>query len=443
MDEVPVDETDVLLTTACFGDPISWRDALVFKLRKRYDLTRTPTMYTLVHISNQEFQETMEHIEKALEKDPLNEEDFVFPGLAPQAPKVLIEQSQRAGPILALERVVQAQAMCIRVLLFVGDDRPRGVYHFDLVGAYPYSEYDPESPNFFYKDIVYRISTAMSTEEITNHQEQGEPIPAEEWSALKSPRWMIEAAQELGKREFFTNTVFIADLVQVPAVAEGVANQYSEGCFVTWEPDLDALVATITGSARPVDKDNISEDELAVIIGVRSDRKGALVRRVEGKQNDPPSSEAVEMMDMDSALPRIQLEEAWGIENRVPVVRSKLHGHRGVASFDPEHVEQVDLEPRYYHYPVSCATEAQADGIKQAFARSQSLQNPADPRQIVFALLPGHGLVIAEKWVPGKVPFQAIWEAMDEGKLILDDQVPQGPIHFESDVSGRMVLREI
>ena len=145
---------------------------------------------------------------------------------------------------------------------------------------------------------------------------------------------------------------------------------------------------------------------------------------------------------MDSALPRVQLEEPWDIDQPVPIVRSKLHGHRGVASFDPAQVEHVHLEPRYYHYPVSCATEAQADGIKQAFSHSESLQDANDPRQIVFVLLPGHGVVIVEKWVPGKMPFQAIWEAMDEGTLVLDDRVPQGLIHFEPDERGRMVLRE-
>jgi hypothetical protein len=442
VDEVPVDETDVLLTTACFGEPISWRDALIFKLRKDYNLSSVPTMITLVHITPEKFRETMEHLEGALKNDPIQEGDFVYPGLAPQAPKVLIEQSQRAGPILALERIVQAQAMCIRVLLLVGDEQPEVVYHFDLVGAYPRSEYQPDTPQLFYEDIVYRINTAMSTEEITHHQEHGEPVSAGRWGSLRTPGWMIEAAQELGKRDFFTDTVFIADLVQVPAVAEGVANQYSEGCFVTWEPALEALITTITGSARPVDKDNITEDELAIIVGVRPDRKGALVRRVEGKRNDPPSSEAVEMMDMDSALPRIQLEKLWDIDRPVPVVRSKLHGHRGVEAYDPERVEHVHLQPSYYHYPVSCATGAQAEGIKEAFSRADSLQNQDDPRQLVFVLLPGHGVVIAEKWVPGKVPFQAIWEAMDDGTLVLDDRVPQGPIRFEPDESGRSVLRE-
>ena len=193
-----------------------------------------------------------------------------------------------------------------------------------------------------------------------------------------------------------------------------------------------------------MDKDNISEDELAVIVGLRPDGKGALIRHVENKRNDPPSSEAVEMMKLDGPLPKIPfklepLEEESVFQ--VPVARSKLHGHRGVAAYHPEHVEFVPLDPPYYHYPVSCATEAQANGIYQAFGRAESLRNPADPRQVVFTILPGHGLVMVEKWQAGKAPFQLIWEYMDAGYLQIEAPVPQGWFTFEGEADGRYHLR--
>ena len=85
---------------------------------------------------------------------------------------------------------------------------------------------------------------------------------------------MRQASLELDRRNFFTETVRVHDLVHVPALSGAIANQYSEGCFATWEPALDALISTITGSARPVDKGNITDDELAVVEGVRTDRTG-------------------------------------------------------------------------------------------------------------------------------------------------------------------------
>jgi hypothetical protein len=204
---------------------------------------------------------------------------------------------------------------------------------------------------------------------------------------------------------------------------------------------LNALIATITGSARPVDKDNLTDDELAVIVGVRLDGQGALVRHVQGKRNDPPSSEAVEMILMDRDLPRIRIKGEDGTNAEVPVARSKLHGHRGLRAFDPQQIEFVHLDEPFYSYPVSCSTEAQAQAIYSAFSRAASLQNPDDPRQVAFTILPGHGIVIVEKWVANKAPFQIIWEMMDSGALQMENAIPQGHFTFISEPDGRLHLQ--
>jgi hypothetical protein len=124
-----------------------------------------------------------------------------------------------------------------------------------------------------------------------------------------------------------------------------------------------------------------------------------------------------------------------------PVARSKLHSHRGISAYRPEHVEFVTLAAPYYHYPVSCATDAQAQGIKDAFARSEALQNPEDARSVVFTVLPCHGVVIVEKWLPGKAPFQAIWEGMEAGYLEIENQIPQGPLQYVPGARDRRVLQ--
>lgn len=436
--DAPTDETDVLLTTARFGEPMGWREALLFSARRRYHLHKAPTVYTLIQVTPADLKDTLDRIQAALDKDPPDLDDFKFPGLAPDAYRVLIEQGLRGGPIMALVRLLQAQSKSIRIVLVVGDEQPEYAYLFDLVGAHPQSPSDDR--HAFFEDIVLRIVTAASTGEVTEHQVVGPPITRADWDASGAVEAMRFAALELDKRNFFTEMVRIMDLVQVPAVADSVASQYSEGCFATWEPGLEGLVATVTGSARPVDKGNITEDDVAVIVGIQPDGSGAQVRQVEGKRNDPPSSEAVEMLDMDRVLPKVALGEGWPVPTQVPVVRSKLHGHRGVGGYDPTYVEYVPLDPPYYHYLVSCATEAQAQGIKEAFSRSEALGNPEDPRKLVFTVLPGHGCVIAEKWVAGKKPFQLIWEAMDAGQLKVVNKIPQGPMTYELSGDGRMEL---
>jgi hypothetical protein len=223
--ETPTDETDVILTSAPYGEPVSWREGLLFTARRRFGLHHSPTLFTLVQVAPGEFRRRLSHFGKILAKEPPDPEDYAFPGLAPQAWRVLVEPGSRGGPILALQRLVQAQAKSIRIILVVGDAAPVEAYHFDLVGAYPRSDAgDTES---FYYDIGLRIVTTVSTEEVTQHQVVGDPVPRAVWQHLSTPKAMRTAGQQLGKRRLFTQMIRISDLVQVPAVSDSVANQYS------------------------------------------------------------------------------------------------------------------------------------------------------------------------------------------------------------------------
>ncbi len=435
---IPDDSTDILLTTAPFGVPVGWRDALLFTARRRFGLKHTPTVVTLMHTEPDRLQSTLDHLADVVSKSPPDPQELEFPGMASTAWRTLLEQGRRGGPIMALMRVLQAQSKSIRIILVVGKDHPDYAYHFDLVGSYPRS--DGGDAQALYDNIVLRIATVASTHEVTNHQVMDGLIARAQWDGLSTPEAMRRAGQELGRRNFFTEMVMIERLVHVPAVSDAVASQYSEGCFSTWEPALPGLIATVTGSSRPVDKTSIGPDDLAVIVGVRLDGSGALLRHVEGHRNDPPSSESVEMIDMDAVLPHVMLGAGWEAPGEVPAARSKLHGHRGIAAYDPAVVEFAPLDAAYYHYPVSCATHAQAHGIKSAFSRAQALRDPGDPRQLVFTVLPGHGAVIVEKWVPGYAPFQAVWEAMDSGALEISSRVPQAWVAYRLGADGRCTL---
>jgi hypothetical protein len=439
--DTPDSKTELLLTSAQFGMPIDWRKALLFTQRRRYKIEHKPPILTLLRATPNELGALLTQLQTALAKQPPNPDDFRFPGMAASAYKVLIEQGQRGGPILALERILQSQAKCIRILLIVGDDQAEYAHLFNLVGAHPRISFDPSDQ--FYTEIVNRLATDACSYEVTNHRVVEEMVSSEKFHASNIPAAMRRASSEFGKRNFFTNMVRIADLVNVPALDAAIADQYSEGCFATWDPQLNALIATVTGSARPVDKGNLTDDDLSVIVGVQPDSSGAVVRHVEGNRNDLPSSEAVEMMDMDQSLPRITLDSSWPLQVEVPIVRSKLHGHRGIAAYDPEIVEHVYLDTPYYHFPVSCSTDSQARAIKAAFSRSEALLNPSDTRQVAFTVLPGHGIVIVEKWISGKAPFEALWEFFDAGVIEVVKDIPQGPLAYVPNADGRMILQTI
>ncbi len=121
--DAPGATTNVLLTTARYGEPVPWRRALMLGHRRTFGLRHTPTVMTLVVITPAELAEILSQLERSLAKDPPDPAEFSFPGLTERAHRVLIEQGRRGGPMLSLVRLVQSQAICIRVILLVADDR--------------------------------------------------------------------------------------------------------------------------------------------------------------------------------------------------------------------------------------------------------------------------------------------------------------------------------
>jgi hypothetical protein len=423
--EIPTADTDVILTTARLGEPLGWREAFMFTARRRFGLHHVPTVFTIVHATHQQFNGLLSETESILKNGV--ESTPRFPGVPETASRTLYQQGKRGGAIMYLLRIVQIQTKSIRVLLVVGDEKPDTAFLFDLVGAHPQIRND--DPQTFYKDITTRIMTAASTEEITHHQAVEPEIKREVWEALPTLQHMTQASQELGKRDFFTEMIHVSEVAEIPGFSDAISQQYSEGCFATWDTQINGLLTTITGSARPVRKENITDKDLAVIVGIKPKYDGALIRKVEGHPNHPPSSEAVEMIGMDLKLPKITLANGM----QAPVIRSKLHGHRGVRSFNRDRVEYVSVPASYLYYPVSCSTDAQYRAVQEAFSSSVALQNPDDPRQIIFTVLPGHGVVIVEKWVEGKQPFQVIWEGMDHKAIEISNAIPQGPFEYQID----------
>ena len=214
-------------------------------------------------------------------------------------------------------------------------------------------------------------------------------------------------------------------------LSEAIAAQYSEGCYAVFEPDVPGLITTATGSSRLVDKRSISRDDQAIVVGVKPDRQGAKVIQVEDRPTVIPSVEAVEMMGICEALPYHTRRNSRNEEVPTPAVRCILHGHLGLGAYDPTCAETVRLDEPFYDYLVSCGTGALASGTARAFQRSEALRDLADPRGLVILEQPGHGVVIVEKWMEGKGPFETIQEYLEKGLIKMTMDVPQGHIAWE------------
>src|SRR5687767_1745529 len=191
----PSPKTDVILTTARLGEPLGWREALMFTARRRFGLKHVPTVFTVVHATLRQFSEWMAKVEEVLKEGA--EATPPFEGVPASASRTLLAQGKRGGAIMYLLRIIQIQTKSIRVLLVVGEEQPQSAFLFDLVGAHPQIHFN--DPQAFYKDIATRILTAASTSEITNHETVEPPITREEWENLATIDAMTRASHELGK----------------------------------------------------------------------------------------------------------------------------------------------------------------------------------------------------------------------------------------------------
>jgi hypothetical protein len=442
----PDNSTELIITTARFGEIVDRDEAMLFHAKRRFRLSRRPQVLTLVDVLEHEYQTWLVHFAELANEPESAALTHEYPGLGPRAVEVIAHQARRGGPELAFSRLAQAQVLSIRVLaLRTQDGRPYRAMHFDMAGARPVT--DATDLEAFAADAGARVLAAVCAVEVDQHTYLEQPVPAEVWDNLQGPDAMVRAGTLFTQYGFFTTPFYVERVLGYRGISDVISAQYSEGCYATFDLDIPGLLATATGSSRLVDKRAISRGDQAVVVGLRPGKDGAMVRPVEGMERVVPSVEAVEMMSICQAVPAHTRTNARGEAVRTPNIRALLHGHVGVAAYDPALVEAVGLDPLFYTQLVSCGTDALATGTSAAFARSEALADLDDPRQIVFLEQPGHGLMVVEKWPAADndlAPFELIHRSLAEGHLQVSLDVPQGPITWERvvDDSGREWMRK-
>jgi hypothetical protein len=326
------------------------------------------------------------------------------------------------------------------------DGKPYRAIHFDLAGAHPVT--DATDLEAFAAEAGPRVLAAVCATEVNHHVFAEPPVPADVWRTISGPEAMVRAGSMFTEYGFFTTPIYIEKVLGYRGISEAISAQYSEGCYGVYEADIPGLLTTATGSSRLVDKRAITRADQAVVIGVKPEQDGAIVRPVTGMEAVVPSVEAVEMMSICERVPGHQRINARGERVKVPNVRAILHGHLGVASFDPERIEAVRLDPLYYTQLVSCGTGALAVATAAAFGRSEALRNINDPRAVVFLEQPGHGVMVVEKW-PAKgvetAPFDTIHEFLRAGYLTMTYDIAQGHVEWEPQPGpgGRTIMRRV
>jgi hypothetical protein len=443
----PNNGTELILTTRRYGNVVTRDEALFFNAKRQYHLSTRPQLLTMLDVPETDYQAMMEHFTKIAQMPEAEASLTRYAGLGPQAADLISHQARRGGPELAFARLVQGQVLSIRVMaLRTKDGQPYRAMHFDMAGAHPVT--DATDLELFAEDAGARVLAAVCAVEVNHHSFVDEPVSAELWESLSSPDVMVRAGSMFTQFGFFTTPLYIEKLLGYRGISDAISAQFSEGCYAVFEPDIPGLLTTASGSSRLVDKRSISRLDQAVVVGMRSDHEGAVVRPVAGMEPVVPSVEAVEMMGLCERVPHHEHLNSHGNPVNVPNVRAILHGHLGVAAFDPTKVEAVRLGPLYYTQLVSCGTGALAEGTAVAFAASESLKDLNDPRRVIFLEQPGHGVMVVEKWPPkddGTQPFETIHDYLSSGVLQMTLEVAQGPVHWEmaAGTDGRPVMRRV
>jgi hypothetical protein len=445
--DLPENSTDLIITTRRFGDNVSRDEALLFNAKRQYRLSSRPQVLTLVDVPEDEYQSLVQHFTAIaqLPEDEANREQY--PGLGPQAADIIAHQARRGGPELAFARLVQGQVLSIRVMaLRTQAGRPYRAMHFDMAGARPVT--DATDLEIFAEDAGARVLAAVCAVEVNHHSFVDDPVSAELWDSLSSPDVMVRAGSMFTQFGFFTTPLYVEKLLGYRGVSDAISAQFSEGCYAIYEPDIPGLLTTASGSSRLVDKRSISRLDQAVVVGTRPDHDGAMVRPVTGMDRVVPSVEAVEMMGLCERVSKHRHLNSHGLPVTVPNVRAILHGHLGVAAYDPQRVETVMLDPLFYSQLVSCGTGALAEGTATAFARSESLKDLHDPRRVIFLEQPGHGVMVVEKWPAsddGTGAFDTIHDYLSSGVLQMTLDIAQGLVRWEMapGPDGHSLMRRI
>ncbi len=79
----PGGQVDLVLTSANFGEPVSWRQAPMFSARRRFGLDHTPTVVTLLKTDQSTVDQTLARLEAGLRSEEPSPEMFAADGTRP------------------------------------------------------------------------------------------------------------------------------------------------------------------------------------------------------------------------------------------------------------------------------------------------------------------------------------------------------------------------
>ncbi|MGW5604398.1 hypothetical protein ACWEWL_35640 [Streptomyces rochei] len=337
---------------------------------------------------------------------------------------------RRHAEVVEIGRTVMGRTAAPRVVLVNGDGREATL--FTLEGGHP-TETDRIADR-----IRDRLVTAACARDVGDQYDVvPDAVPATNWRSCSAPGHLAAAGRRMGRLGLLPEPVRIDRYV-----SENLASLYrgylgwkrlSEGMLFLYDPDLDAVVVTASGS-WDVDKRDLREDEVTVLDP--HPRNGRLrVLAPEGLDPKGPSVEAWEVCALLSAVPTVRLGRSatgqWVAdpdgERSAPIIRGGVHAHVGVRRADETVIESVSPNRELYPYGFGCGTDLMADVAADTVARSRAVNDSDDPRLYVRWPMLYHGEMAVELWKPGLPgqPLQGLLDTYAQSVQYTPDHVDQ------------------
>ncbi|MFE0063266.1 hypothetical protein, partial [Streptomyces sp. NPDC059003] len=281
------------------------------------------------------------------------------------------------------------------------------------------------------------VSAACAHEVGDRYDVLPDALPASAWAATCAPEHLAAAGHRMGRLGLLPEPERVDRYVshELAALYQEFLGwrRMSEGMLFVYDPDLEAVVVTASGS-WDVDKRALRRGEVTVLAPKPVD--GHLqVLAPEGHDVKGPSVEAWEVCAFLAAAPTVRVSRtasgSWALdpdgEREVPAIRGGVHAHVGVRHADPAVIESVPPHRELYPYGFGCGTDLMAEVAADTVTRSHAVNDPLDPRCYVRWPMLYHGEMAVELWKPGlsEQPLQGLLDAYAQSVDYTPDHVDQ------------------
>ncbi|AQS72434.1 hypothetical protein [Streptomyces pactum] len=284
-----------------------------------------------------------------------------------------------------------------------------------------------------------RLVTAACATEVGEHYDiVRDALPTDAWQASPTPEAIASAGRRMGELGLLTAPVRVADFVS-PQLADmyelymGVRG-YSEGMLFAYDPDLDCLMVTGSGS-WDVDKRALTREQIVAVDPHLVNGQRLRVLAPHDTLPLQPSVETWEICALMEAVPKVRVSRddagRWRFdpngERLVPMIRAGIHAHVGVTGSDDSVIETIEPDRQQFPYGFGCGTDLTMEVARTTITRSAAVHDPDDHRRFVRWPLLYHGEMAVELWKPGlrQESFTGLLDLYGTAVKYTPDDVPQ------------------